>query len=108
MTELDVDRNGTIERAEWERGIVMQKYKVYLLLSMSNRNLQDAEDEFKLAGASDRNSLLLQYKARIDKMTPVSVRERMLGALWGILSGDALGMPTGMCLCAYTASPVGV
>ena len=27
-------------------------------------------------------------------MTPVSVRERMLGALWGTLAGDALGMAT--------------
>jgi Ca2+-binding EF-hand superfamily protein len=40
VTELDVDRNGTIERDEWERGIVMQKYKIYLLLSMANRHLQ--------------------------------------------------------------------
>ena len=40
VTELDVDRNGTIERGEWERGIVMQKYKIYLLLSMANRHLQ--------------------------------------------------------------------
>lgn len=85
VTELDVDRNGTIERAEWERGIVMQKYKIYLLLSMANRHLQDAEAEFKLAGAIDRKQVMMQYQGRIDKMTPVSVRERMLGALWGIV-----------------------
>mmetsp|Transcript_91856 Transcript_91856/g.148291 ORF Transcript_91856/g.148291 Transcript_91856/m.148291 type:complete len:701 (-) Transcript_91856:59-2161(-) len=94
VTELDVDRNGTIDRAEWERGIVLQKYKIYLLLSIANRHLKDATEEYKIAGAPDRNALLVQYKQRIDKMTPVSVRERMLGALWGILSGDALGVPT--------------
>jgi Ca2+-binding EF-hand superfamily protein len=94
VTELDIDRNGTIERNEWERGIVMQKYKIYLLLSMANRHLDDATEEFKIAGALDRHKLLLLYKSRIDKMTPVSVRERMLGALWGLLSGDALGVPT--------------
>ena len=38
--------------------------------------------------------MLLEFKARIDKMTPVSVRERMLGALWGTVAGDALGMVT--------------
>ena len=41
---------------------------------------------------------------RIDKMTPVSVRERLLGALWGIVAGtisyDLLpGLEIGILTC---------
>ena len=67
-----LNRNGTIDRSEWERGIVLQKYKIYLLLSMANRFHLDATSEYDVAGTTDRAKMLLEYKARIDKMTPVS------------------------------------
>jgi hypothetical protein len=68
--------------------------RVLVVDVFADRIPQDAKDEYKIAGAPDRDKLLLEYKARIDKMTPVSVRERMLGALWGTVAGDALGMVT--------------
>ena len=76
-----------------------------MCLFVANR-VQDATDEYEIAGATDREKMLLEYKARIDKMTPVSVRERMLGALWGAVAGDALGMVTDGSVSACRCVPL--
>lgn len=93
VDDIDVDRNGTIERDEWERGIVLAKYQIYLHLAMANKFLQYARKEYLIAGADDKEKLCFDIQQRIDKMTPISERERMLGCLWGVVSGDALAMP---------------
>ena len=39
---IDTDGNGTIDIDEWENGIVLAKYKVYLQLAMANNYLDRA------------------------------------------------------------------
>jgi hypothetical protein len=93
IADIDLDRNGTIEASEWEIGIVKAKYKVYMLLAMATRCADDAEREYAIAGAVDRRHAIFTLRQRIDRITPINERERMIGALWGIVVGDALGMP---------------
>ena len=49
---------------------------------------------FGLAEAVDREGVLMACRSRVEAREPGEKRQRLLGALWGTMVGDSLGMPS--------------
>lgn len=71
----------------------MAKYKVFLSIAMANSFVDLARKEYQIASAPDREQSLFDMQENIDRITPIGIRERIMGAVWGSVCGDVLGMP---------------